>query len=229
MSRTIVSLAAVAALVLATGCAATSAGKAEDIKQSGYLSSYAGLTATDDSDRAAFVYVKQGLDLSGYTGVLIERPEARMSSEMLREIGPEDTSYLLGAFADALRESIDEKFRLVEFPGPGILRIRSCLTDADSAVGALTPFSRILPVGVVLSSGKRLVTGSGINAAKASAELEVIDSETGEQLAAALDRRLGTGVARNVFTDWGDVKSAFDLWAERTTKRLEEHGMRPTK
>lgn len=229
MRHAVVSLALAAGIAVAAGCAATKAGKAEDVKYSGYLSSYSGLTATDDSDRAAFVYVKQGLDLSGYTGVLIDRPEAKMSPEMLKEIGDEDMSYLLGAFGEALRESVDSKFRLVEFPGQGVLRIRSCLTDADSAVGALTPFSRLLPVGIVLSTGKKLVAGTAINAGKASAEMEILDSETGEQLGAAVDRRVGTGVARNVLTDWGDVKSAFGLWAERTTKRLEEHGMRPTK
>ncbi len=218
-----------AGFVLAAGCAATNAGNAEDIKQSGYLSSYAGLTATGDSDRAAFVYVKPGVDLSSYTGILVERPEARMSQEMLLAIGPEDTAYLLGAFDQALKDSLGAKFNLVEAPGAGVLRIRSCLTDADSAVGALTPFSRIVPFGVVLSTGKKLVTGSGINTGKASAELEILDSESGEQLGAALDRRVGTGVTRNVLSSWADVKSAFDLWAERTTKRLLEHGMRPAK
>lgn len=229
MRNAFVSLALAAGIAVAAGCAATKSGKAEDIQYSGYLSSYSGLTATDDSDRAAFTYTKPGVDLSSYTGILIDRPEARMSQETLLAIGPEDTAYLLDAFGQALRDQLGAKFKLVEFTGPGVLRVRSCLTDADSAVGALTPFSRLLPVGVVLSTGKKLVTGTAINAGKASAELEVVDAETGEQLGAAVDRRVGTGVARNMLTDWGDVKSAFDLWAERTAKRLEEHGMRPAK
>jgi hypothetical protein len=229
MNKSIFTLLTVAGIALSAGCAATKSGKAEDIKYSGYLSSYSGLTATDDSDFAAFRYIKPGVDLSTYTGVLIDKPEAHMSQEMLLSIGPEDTAYLLGAFDQALKDSLGAKFNLVEAPGPGVLRIRSCLTDADSAIGALTPFSRLLPVGVVLSTGKKLVTGTAINAGKATAEMEILDSESGEQLGAAVDRRVGTGVARNMLTDWGDVKSAFDVWAERTTKRLAEHGMRPVK
>lgn len=226
MNHRLVSLLAVAGIAVLAGCAATKSGDAEDIKYSGYLSSYTGLTRTDDSDFAAFRYVKPGVDLSSYTGILVEKPEARMSAEATAAVGPEDMGYVLGAFDQSLRTHLGEKFALVESAGPGVLRVRSCLTDADSATGALTPFSRLLPVGIVLSTGKKIATGTGINVGKATAEMEILDATTGEQLGAAVDRRVGAGVARNVLSDWGDVKDAFDVWAERAAKRLEENGLR---
>lgn len=213
-----------AALLLA-GCAATKSGDVEDIKYSGYLTSYSGLTATDDSDFAAFRYIKPNLDLSSYSAIKLDKPEARISTEVLDSVGQEDLAYILGAFDESLRTTLSAKYRLTDTAGPGVLEIRTCLTDADSATGALTPLSRLLPAGLVISTGKKLLTGTAVNVGKVTAEMEAVDSVSGEQLAAAVDRRIGTGVARKMLSDWGDVKAAFDVWAERTANRLAEHNM----
>jgi hypothetical protein len=222
MNRRIFSVLAVALLA---GCAATKSGDAEDIRFAGFLSSYSGLVKTDDSDMAAFRYVKPSMELSSYNGILLEKSEARMTAEALQSVGEEDMAYVLGAFDEAFRTELAKKYRLVNADGPGVLRIRACLTDADSATGALTPFSRLLPVGIVLSTTKKVATGTAINVGKVTAEMELIDSATGEQLAAAVDRRIGTGVARNMLTDWGDVKDVFDTWAERMSEWLEKQNM----
>jgi hypothetical protein len=213
------------AVLVAAACAATKAGKAEDIKFSGFLSTYDGLVATNDSDKAAFRYVKPGLDLNGYNQILIDKPEARMSPEALKDIGDEDMAYLLGALDKTFRDTLGAKWILANEPGPGVLRLRMCITDADSSSAVLTPFSRILPWGKLISTGKQLATGTGMNVGKVGGEIEILDSASGERLFAAVDRRVGTGVAREAFTYWGDVTQAFTLWAERTAQRLPEYGM----
>jgi len=235
MPRSILSLVAVTftgialTAALATGCAATKSGDATDIRYSGFLSSYDHLAASKDSDRAAFTCVKPGTDLSRYTGILIDPPVAHMSDAALVSIGEEDMTYLLTSFGHSLTESLGAKWNLVTTAGPGVLRLRTALTDADSSTGALTVFSRVLPAGVVISKVKQVAVGTGVNVGKVTAEMEIVDSETGEQIGAAVDRRIGTGVTRLVLTSWGDVKAAFDVWAERAAKRLAEHGMKPVK
>ena len=79
-----------AAVVAAAACAATKAGKAQDIKFSGFLSTYSGLEATNDSDKSAFRYAKPGLDLNGYGQILLDKPEARMSPEEAAHAFPDD-------------------------------------------------------------------------------------------------------------------------------------------
>jgi len=227
MNRTIFSLVAVA--VLAAGCAATKSGDADDIRYSGYLSSYEGLVKTADSDFAAFRYIKPGIDLLPYTGILVEKPQALMSEQTTADIGTEDMAYLLSSFDESLRTTLGTKFKLVSQPGPGVLRVRSCLTDADSSIGALTPFSRLVPVGLVISTAKKVATGTAVNVGKVTAEMEIVDAASGEQLGAAVDRRIGTGVTRLMFTNWGDVRAVFDVWAERTAERLQEKGLRPVR
>lgn len=223
MIRKLVSLALVGAL--AAGCAATKSGDAADIRFSGFLSSYEGLVKTNDSDLAAYRFIKPGVDLSSYGSIHLEKPVAQMSAEATKSVGEEDLAYVLGALDESLRTKLAASYRMSDVSGPGVVRIRVCLTDADSATGALTPFSRLLPAGIVISTGKKLITGTAVNVGKATMELEVLDGGTGEQLAAAVDRRVGTGVARKMLSDWADVRAAFDVWAERTEQRLAEHNM----
>jgi hypothetical protein len=215
----------VAGCLAAAACAATKPADAQDIRFSGFLSTYNGLTATNDPEKAVFRWVKPGLDLNGYTQILIDRPEARMSPEALSSIGDEDMAYLLGALDKTFRDTLSSHWLMADAPGPRVLRLRVCLTDADSSTAVLTPFSRILPLGFVISKGKQLATGTAINVGKVGIEMEALDGESGERLFAAVDRRVGTGVAREMFTYWGDVQQAFTLWAERTAERLPEYGM----
>lgn len=54
-------------------------------------------------------------------------------------------------------------------------------------------------------------------------EMEVLDSMTNERLAAAVDTRSGGKLAG--WSKWGAVKEAFEFWAKRLKKRLDEiHG-----
>ena len=110
-------------------------------------------------------------------------------------------------------------------PGPAVLRIRVCLSDADSSTAALTPFTRILPWGVLISKSKQLISGTAVNVGKVTGEMEIVDSVSGERLFAAVDRRIGTGVMREALTSWGDVEQVFTLWSERLVERLPEFGM----
>ena len=53
--------------------------------------------------------------------------------------------------------------------------------------------------------------------------MKVSDSQTGEVLAAALDRRSGGASPQSVVVwQWGDAKAAIDVWSERFAKRVRE-------
>lgn len=225
LARGLVVAATVLTTVLAAAsCRATKSGDAEDIKYSGFLSSYDGLTATDDSDMAAYRWIKPDLDLSAYHSILFDKPVAQMSAEALKEVGDEDMAQVLGVADQTFREHLKKRYTLTDTAGPGVLRIRTALAELDSSSAVLS-FTRIVPVGIVLSKTKQLATGTGINVGKVGAEMEMVDSVSGERLAAAVDRRVGTGVARKMFTYWGDVEAAFETWAERTSDTLQQRGM----
>jgi hypothetical protein len=65
-----------------------------------------------------------------------------------------------------------------------------------------------------------VATDENVGTGEAATEMEVLDSVTGERLAAAVDRRQGGKMAFR--GKWTDAKDAFDFWAKRFRERLDE-------
>ncbi len=105
----------------------------------------------------------------------------------------------------------DNGYEIVARPGPRTARIRMGITDVKRTIGALnvTIYTK--------------VTGAGIGGA--SAEGEMVDSMSGEQLAAAIRWGGGSRVLRAGFTEMGDAKLAIDKWAKDLRKLMDKaHG-----
>ena len=100
---------------------------------------------------------------------------------------------------------------IVAHPGPRTARSRMGISGVKRTIGALnvTIYTK--------------VTGAGIGGA--SAEGEMVDSITGEQLAAAVRWGGGSRVLRAGFTEMGDAKLAIDKWAKDLRKLMDKaHG-----
>ena len=105
----------------------------------------------------------------------------------------------------------DDGYEIVTSPGPGVARIRAAITDIDKTHGELN----------VLIYTK--VTGAGIGGV--SVEGEMVDSVSGEQLAAMIRWGGGSRVLRAGFSDTGDAKLAIDRWTKDLRKRIDAvHG-----
>jgi hypothetical protein len=102
------------------------------------------------------------------------------------------------------------------------MKIKLAITDADSSETALNTISTVMPIGLALSSLKRVVTGSDSFVGEAQCEIDIRDSFTETRLAAAVDRRIGTKALRSKFGGWNDAKEAFDFWATQIRTRLQE-------
>ena len=78
-------------------------------------------------------------------------------------------------------------------------------------------------MGLGLSFTKRIVFGTHTSVGLIQIEAELLDSQSGERLAAGIDRRAGTKAWRTKFSGrWVDVREAFDWWAHRLQTRLAE-------
>ena len=144
---------------------------------SGFLANTGDLKARpgQKSQRAWF---KPGIDLRDYDGIMIEPIEVRLN--------PNSKAGALGAAT--LREA-SEEFRsiLVETLGPyytveqnasiHVLRVRAAITD-------------------IVPSGGRVGLGA------AAMEAELLNPETGERLAAVIDRIEGTKEPADAFREW---------------------------
>jgi hypothetical protein len=226
--RAVAMLLLTAASLAAAACSTTVEGKPKNIKFSGFLGNYSDLKRGGPG-QPAYIYIKPGLNLAPYTKIMLDPPQAWLSPEQREKIGEQELTNLLTSLDKALRDSLGAKWELVDRPAVDVIRIRFCIDNASDAVGVLTPFTRILPWGLVAQAGVKVATGEYLNVGTITTEQEILDGGTGQRLEAAVDQREGGNSVENVFSNWGDVVDALRYWSDRMASRLVAYGMKPTK
>jgi hypothetical protein len=105
----------------------------------------------------------------------------------------------------------DDGFPVVTEPGPGVVRMRIGLTEVEQTIG-------VLNVSIYTK-----ITGLGLGGV--SAEGEMVDSVTGEQIAAMVRWGTGSRILQAGLTKTGDAKIAINKWAEDLREMLDQvHG-----
>lgn len=200
-----IALCAIAALA-ACGCATT--GQPES---SGFLSDYSNLTQIGKDH----LFYSAGKSAQ-YRKFIVEPVTVLFTPDQNSAFDVNELEelrlYFEGKIKDALTR--DDGYELVTEPGPGVARLRVGLVDVKRTIGALN----------ILLVTK--ATGAGIGGA--SAEGEMLDAQTGEQLAAAVRWGGGSRVLIAGFTSMGDAKIAIRRWTRDVRSMLDEaHGVLP--
>jgi hypothetical protein len=140
------------------------------------------------------------------------------------KLTPEDRQRILNYADAALRKQLGVDYKLVSAPGPGVMRVRVAITEAEDSNVTLDTISTIVPIGLALNSLAALATGEWGFTGSAGLEVELLDSVSGRRLAAAVDRRTGGKVSGkgDKFDDWRTIQSALDYWANQMRTRLAE-------
>ncbi len=189
--------------LLLSACAAPPVSEADP---SGFLSDYSRLEKIDDN-MLRFVDKSVG-DFSSFiidpVVITFRQPpdEQVFTDEELSEI----TEYYDEAVIEAL--SKDEGYPIVEYPGPGVARLRIGITNVEETIGILniTIYTKI--------------TGLGLGGA--SFDGEIVDSVTGRQLAAVVRWGTGSRILKAGITHMGDAKIAIDRWAKDLRAQIDE-------
>jgi hypothetical protein len=107
-----------------------------------------------------------------------------------------------------IRNAISDKYRIVTTPGPGIAKLRMAITDIKQSktVQNLMPITKM--------------AGTGLGGA--SMEAELVDSQTGVQVAAVVETQSGNRLSFDGVSKWGDAEAVMKAWAKRFRKRLDE-------
>jgi hypothetical protein len=203
-------------LLLMAGC--HGAHQIPDARLSGFLGDYSQLRPGREGE-ALLVYVNTRVDLSKYNAVLLDPVTIWFVPGGDPDPTPgEEMQSLVNYLDSAMRGALRRNFRLVDRPGPGVMRIRVALTEAEGAPVVADIVSSLPPFRLV-SSTTKLATGAHAFVGRASIEGEVTDALTGTRLLAAVDRRSGE---KSLATagEWNDVKAAMDYWAVRLDQRL---------
>ena len=194
---------------------------------SGFLENYQGFESVP-GDEDVLMYRKPGVDLSvldRYDRVLIDPVVVWYKNDSpYKGLHPEMLARLADEFHQAMIEALQGRYHLVLLPGPGVLRIRTAITNLQvtrPARDTATYVSSERPISILSMA----VTDRHILLDQATIEAELLDSQTNQRLFAYVDRRIGDKVdpVQRV-ANWGHITATFNHWAREFRTRLGEVG-----
>src|SRR5262249_10689794 len=176
-------------LILACGCSGRRAAHPSQ-DTSGFLDDYSILRAGAPGD-VALLYPNPKPGRARVADALLEPVTLwRSGRNSLAPVPEDDLLRLVSDLENALRQQLGAGFPLTDQPGPGVMRIRLGITEArasDPMIDVLRARSAPLPPpdsGPIDPELRRFIEAAAI-------EGEIRDSQTGELLAAGVDRRRG--------------------------------------
>ena len=191
---------------------------------SGFLKDYSQLKPNAKLDGEALTYVNPDKmkNLHRYVAIIVEPVEVYVATNADASLIPERGREAVAKYFErALVNAVSDAFPLVESPGPLVLRRRSAIVGVDLG-GKVAPLDQ---PGLTAKPLDRAIVLEKVNV-----EIELVDSETGERIAAAVDKAtLGAGadVGDENFSRaerFNEAKTAFDQWAGRVREFLDaEH------
>jgi len=225
------------------GCA-TPPTTAESYQPSGFLQDYSRLQPAPDGS-GALVYRKPGFNLKNYNKVMLDPIKVWYRNDAeYKGIDPNELKTLTDYFQQALVKALEPAYPLVNQPGPGVLRVRIAVTELTPTNTGMTVVTLVVPYAAVADVASGGGTGSAPYLGDAAIEVEFRDSRSNELLAAYVDKRVGKkydvdlsqGVGEAVskgvdsyskaYSSWGYAQQAFDYWAQKLRRRLDEaHGV----
>ncbi len=209
------------AILLVSGCASH---KMKEAQETGFLRDYSQLKP-GENEEAVLVYLKPGANFRAYDKIMIDPVEVWYSPDVeYKGIQPDQLKELTDYFHEAMVKAVSDAYPVVDQPGPGVLRLRAAITDVIPGKPVRGTLTSILPPGIVISTGVKMVKGTYGSVGQTAIEVELLDSRTYERLGAAVDRRAGTKAPFR--GEWKDAKGAFDYWAQKLRQRLDVwHGI----
>ena len=182
---------------------------------SGFLKDYSKLAPNPDLEGAVktFVNADAQKNLHHYVAIIVDPVEVYLASDADDAKIPEKTrAAAANYFRAALTHAVSDAFAPVDEPGPLVLRLRAAVIGV-AAGGAVAAADK--------PEDANDAVDTAANIAKVGVEIELVDSVTGEQIAAAVDREpLGDGAeiaAGNISRHEKSMaaRHAFDEWASR--------------
>jgi hypothetical protein len=181
---------------------------------SGFLSSYDKLKpnpAMDDT--LTYVNPDDAKNIHEYIAIMVDPVEVYVATNAdVSKIPDKGRTAAIEYYQNAIKRAVSDAFPIATMPGPLVLRLRSALIGVDAGADAAQDKAD--------SNAPR-----PLKIDKVGVEMELVDSETGEQIAAAVDRKkLGEGADSGM----PSYLRAFDGWAGRLRAFLDSaHELTP--
>lgn len=224
---------------------AVSQGQFGQYQPKGFLSDYSKLTPIE-GEEDSFDYQNSAVDKSQYNKLMVERIKIWFKEDAeYKGIDPAEIKDLTDYFHKAIVDALGDAYPVVREPGPDVLRLRIAITDLvpnkpeASVVTLVVPYLWIAEGSAGVAQDK---AGSTPFVGEVTIEMEALDSQSNQQVAAYIEREIGlkyhwTEGVKTAATDylkaystWAFTKQAMDHWAKTIRTRLDKaHGIAPAK
>lgn len=194
------------------------------VRTSGFLGDYSQLHKGAKGE-AQLLYINPAAKFGAYDKILMDPVKIYADKNgKLSKLPKKDVQNILSYLDAAVREQLKNQYDFVDRSGRGVMRLRLAITEAEGSMVVLDTVSSILPIGMAISGISRVAFGTYGPVGKAGIEAELLDSQTGERLAAAVGRRAGEKYTGKFdkFNKWRAIQGACDYWAVRLSHRLAE-------
>ena len=225
--KIVVALAVAASALSSTGCGILWPTRARrgEAAHAGFLKDYSRLQAQEGYE-AQEGYVNPSASWPKYNAIYIESVSMWVNPGEASKLSPDDQQRITDILYKAMHDKLGEKFRLVDRPGPGVIKLRMAFTQAKGANVPLNALTTVVPQLRAVSTIVALPADTALLVGSASVEGEAMDSITNDRLAAVVDSRAGTKGLLRAFSKWADVEAICNLWAERTRDFFARQGVR---
>ena len=185
----------------------------------GFLGGYSDFEQAGE-DEAQRVYFRTDFNWAGYNAIVLDSVTLWHASAP-EKISEKDQQKLTDLFFRALHEALSNDYVIVDHTGPGVMRLRAAISEVKGAKRVGNTLTTMLPPAQLLSTIFGRATNVQAWLRRATVEVEITDSLSGERLAAILDERSDARSLRGIGGRWKDVDNVFQWWAEQLRKRLQ--------
>jgi hypothetical protein len=213
-----------ATAMLVAGCASNST--PTDSEYSGYLGDYSNLQQTQDPNGETFLrYVNPRLNPANYSAVIVEPLTMYPKADPTDQLSQATIDQVRGYGTTCLKQAIGSRVRVVETPGPGVVRLQVAITGVASTSQGLKPY-QLVPMAFVATMAVDSVAGAP-QQAKLLVEARGTDSVSGEVLSKVVRTHTGAKlqrVASNMpVITFDSVKPIMDEWCDSVSKSVVQY------
>jgi Protein of unknown function (DUF3313) len=228
LSSSVLYLVAQALLVCTSGCARETEPSVKRIEAgqefAGFLKDYSNLKPSPRFEGEALTFARADAQktLRSYLAIMVDPVDTYLATDADEAKLPEKSrAAATRYFQWALTKAVSDAYPIVDEPGPLVLRLHAALIGVNVGGEVAAPDRPADPNEAI---------DNVVNIGKVGIEIELLDSETGEQIAAMVDRTtLGAGAevaSTNISKNEKSraAREAFDEWASRVREFLDaEH------
>ena len=207
------------------GCVQTHQVKDQDIKSGFLVHSYPKLKPGKEGE-ANLVYINPSVKWTKYNKIMLDAVTVWLGkdSSATAEAGvipQDDVRALANSFYQKLSDQLSKDYTIVPTSGPDVMRLSVALTDIEHGMPVLDTVSTVVLSPIyALDADRKVAKSTHLFVGHANLEGRLVDSISGELLAAGIDQRAGGRLLGKGTGFWRDVENAFDYWAAKIRWRL---------